>query len=88
MKGELYLNAKTYSIDIVIDHCEDKGHFYTSGKIGTGLSILRQVEKDYIREDRVLISVRLKDVLDQVWLIYRVTSVHYLKNVSKQLRNN
>jgi hypothetical protein len=75
MNGELYLNAKTYSTDTVIDHYEDKGHFYTSGEIGKGLSFLRQAEKDYIREDRVLVSVRLGDVLDQGGLIYRITSL-------------
>ena len=34
-----------------------------------------QAEKDYIREDRVLVSVRLGDVLDQGGLIYRITSL-------------
>jgi hypothetical protein len=75
MKGELYLNAETYSTVTVIDQYEYNSHFYTYGEIGSGFSFIRQVEKDYKREDRVLVLVRPKDVLDQEGLIYHVTSL-------------
>ncbi|MDT0552096.1 hypothetical protein [Urechidicola vernalis] len=77
---ESYLKAKTECSDIVIDHYDDKGHFFVSQEMGKGISFLSKPEPDYERDERICVEIQLKDVIDQGGLIYKITSLPaYLK---------
>ena len=69
------LKAKTECSDMVIDHYEDKGHFFVSQEMGIGISFLSKPESDYEREGRICIEIQLKDVIEQGGLIYKITSL-------------
>ena len=60
---------------MVIDHYEDKGHFFVSQEMGIGISFLSKPESDYEREGRICIEIQLKDVIEQGGLIYKITSL-------------
>jgi hypothetical protein len=76
----LFIKAKDECADMIIDHYDDQGHFFVSKEMGMGLSFLKNPENEYEQSDRVRISVKLKDVLNQGGLIYEITSLPaYLK---------
>jgi hypothetical protein len=77
---QLFLEAKSEPIDMVIDRYHGFSEVSIASEIGQGLSFLSDREDEYDRSDRVCVELKLKDVLDQGSLVYTVTSLPaYLK---------
>jgi hypothetical protein len=78
--GVDYLIAKDECSDMAIDHYEDRGHVFVSQEFGKGLSFLSNKEIEYEKDERICVSIQLKDVFDQGGLVYEITSLPaYLK---------
>lgn len=72
---KLIIKAKKESLDLAIDHYDDRGHPFISKEFGQGLSFLKNPEAGYELPDRVKVSIKLGDVLDQGGLVYQITSL-------------
>jgi hypothetical protein len=78
--GQLFLEAKTEPIEMVVDRYHGYSEVSIASEIGQGLSFLSAREEEYDRSDRVCVELKLKDILDQGSLVYSVTSLPaYLK---------
>ena len=72
---QLFIKAKDECADMIIDHYDDKGHFFVSKEMGKGLSFLKNPENEYEHSERIRISIQLKDVLNQGGFVYQITSL-------------
>ena len=80
LNNQLYLKAKSEPLDMVVDNYHGSSHVFISSDIGQGLSFLDTKENEYENPDRICVSLKLQDVLDQGGLVYTVTSLpEYLK---------
>jgi len=61
--------------EMVIDTYEGHGHVFMAKDIGPGLSFLTEPLDEYKHDDRICVSVRIKDLLSQGGLMYKVTSL-------------
>jgi len=62
-------------IEMIVDSYDGHGHIFIAKEIGPGLSFLTEPLDEYKRDDRVCVSVKVKDLLAQGGLIYEVTSL-------------
>ena len=72
--GIIYLSAIKNPTEMIIDAYHG-GHSLMAKNVGMGLTFTTSVEDDYKSADKKCIEVKLKDILDQNGLIYKVTSV-------------
>ena len=73
--GTESLVANNVPIEMLVDNYNGQGHVFIARDIGKGLSFLTEPLDEYVREDRVCVSVSVGDLLDQGGLIYKVTSL-------------
>ena len=73
--GNFYIEAKTEPTDMVVDRYHGFWEVFIAYEVGQGISFLTQREDEYVRPERVCVELKLKDVLDQGGLIYKVTSL-------------
>jgi hypothetical protein len=74
-EGTERIQANNEAVEMVVDPYEEHGHVFVAKDIGPGLSFLTEPLEEYEREDRVCVSVKISDILDQGGRIYRVTSL-------------
>ena len=72
--GELWLSANPDPSEAVVD-VYGGGHGTVASQVGPGLSFAARPDNQWQHEDRVTVSVRLGDVIDQGGLVYPVESV-------------
>jgi hypothetical protein len=75
LNGEYFLEAKKEPQEMIIDRYHGFWEVFIASEIGQGISFLSSMEEEYNRPDRVCVEIRLKDVLDQGGLVYKVTSL-------------
>lgn len=73
--GSEYIIANDAPQEMVIDKYDGQGHVFIAKDIGPGLTFMTEPLEEYVREDRVCVSVKIADILDQGGLIYSVTSL-------------
>ena len=60
---------------MVIDLYNGQGHTFKAENVGQGLSFTTKEEQDYYTDESISVKLKLKDILDQGGLIYKVISV-------------
>lgn len=73
--GSLSITANSNPLEMVIDLYNGQGHTFIAESIGQGLSFATKEERDYCTDETVSVKLKLKDILDQGGLIYKVISV-------------
>ena len=73
--GSLTITANSNPPEMVIDLYNGQGHTFRADSVGQGLSFTTKEEKDYYTDESVSVKLKLKDILDQGGLIYKVISV-------------
>lgn len=73
--GSLSITANSNPPEMVIDLYNGQGHTFRADSVGQGLSFTTKEEKDYYTDESVSVKLKLKDILDQGGLIYKVISV-------------
>lgn len=74
-EGKEVLIANQEPKEMIVDNYKGHGHVYMAKDIGPGLSFLTERLDEYEKADRVCVSVRVIDILEQGGLIYKVTSL-------------
>ncbi len=69
------INAKDNPEEIIIEGYQGGGHSIHASNIGPGLAFTLVAEEDYKTPHKVCIEVKIKDIIEQGGLIYKVTSV-------------
>ena len=78
--GNFYLKARKEPVEMVIDRYHGFWEVFIASEIGPGIAVLDNREEDYETDDRICVSISLKDILDQGGLVYEVTSLpSYIK---------
>jgi len=62
-------------VDMLIDHYKGQGHVYIAREIGPGLSFMTEPLEEYVRDDRICVSVKIGDLIEEGGLIYKVSSL-------------
>lgn len=73
--GSLAITANRNPPEMVIDLYNGQGHTFRADSVGQGLSFTTKAEQDYCTDESVSVKLKLKDILDQGGLIYKVISV-------------
>ncbi len=73
--GQEYLMANEEPHEMVVDHYSGPGHVFLAKDIGPGLSFLTEPLDEYEMDARICVSVKVKDLLDQGGMMYKVTSL-------------
>ena len=60
---------------MVVDAYKGHGHVFLASEIGQGLSFLSEPLDEYEKVDRICVSVKIGDLINQGGLIYKVTSL-------------
>lgn len=74
-EGSLTITANPNPPEIIIDLYSGQGHTFSADSVGQGLSFTTKEEQDYYTDESVSVKLKLKDILDQGGLIYKVISV-------------
>jgi len=69
------VHAKDNPEEIIIDRYQGAGHSVHARNIGAGLAFTLVAEEVYKSSRKVCIEVKIKDIIEQGGLIYKVTSV-------------
>ena len=73
--GTEVIIANDAPVDMVVDNYAGGGHVFIAKDIGAGLSFMTGQQVDYGRDDRVCVSVKISDIINQGGLIYKITSL-------------
>jgi hypothetical protein len=73
--GSLTITANSNPPEMVIDLYNGQGHTFRADSVGPGLSFTTKAEQDYCTDESVCVKLKLKYILDQGGLIYKVISV-------------
>ena len=73
--GSLTITANSNPPEMVIDLYNGQGHTFRADSVGQGLSFTTKEEQDYRTDETVSVKLKLKDILDQGGLIYKVISL-------------
>ena len=73
--GTEVLIANNAPADMVVDNYKGQGHVYVAREIGPGLSFMTEQLEEYVRDDRVCVSVKIRDLIAGGGLIYKVSSL-------------
>lgn len=73
--GSLTITANSNPPEMIIDLYDGQGHTYRAESVGQGLSFTTKEEQDYRTDETVSVKLKLKDILDQGGLIYKVISL-------------
>lgn len=68
------LAANPDPVEGIVD-VHGSGHIVVASTIGPGVALTETQDNEWMAEDRILVSVRLGDVIDQGGLVYPVSSV-------------
>jgi len=78
--GSLTITANSNPPEMIIDLYDGQGHTFRADSVGQGLSFTTKEEQDYRTDETVSVKLKLKDILDQGGLIYKVISLpEYVK---------
>jgi len=78
--GSLTITANNNPPEMIIDLYDGQGHTFRADSVGQGLSFTTKEEQDYRTDETVSVKLKLKDILDQGGLIYKVISLpEYVK---------
>ena len=78
--GSLSITANSNPPEMIIDLYDGQGHTFRADSVGQGLSFTTKEEQDYRTDETVSVKLKLKDILDQGGLIYKVISLpEYVK---------
>ena len=78
--GSLTITANSNPPEMIIDLYDGQGHIFRANSVGQGLSFTTKEEQDYRTDETVSVKLKLKDILDQGGLIYKVISLpEYVK---------
>ena len=69
-EGKNFINANPNSEEIVIDHY-GQGHSMAASEFGPGLAFALSKESRFKNSDRLCVSVKLEDILNQGGQIYQ-----------------
>ena len=72
--GELIISANADPSEAVVNVYE-QGHVYLARDVGPGLAFVETLDNEWNADDRKLVSIQVKDVLEQGGKIYPVESV-------------
>jgi len=73
--GSLTITANSNPPEMIIDLYGGQGHTFRADSVGQGLSFTTKEEQDYRTDETVSVKLKLKDILDQGGLIYKVISL-------------
>ncbi len=73
--GTEYLKVNPAPVEMIVDAYKDHGHVFMAKDIGPGLSFLTEALEEYQNDERICVSVKIKDLITQGGQIYKVTSL-------------